>query len=37
MAGKNTKELILKSAMDLIQKDGIESFTLEKVSKRAKY
>jgi AcrR family transcriptional regulator len=36
MAGKDTKDLILKSAMDLIQNDGIESFTLEKVSKRAK-
>jgi len=36
MSGKETKDLILKSAMDIIQNDGIGSLTLEKISKRAK-
>jgi len=36
MSGTETKVLILKSAMDIIQNDGIGSLTLEKVSKKAK-
>ncbi|NBU99028.1 MAG: TetR/AcrR family transcriptional regulator [Spirochaetia bacterium] len=35
MPASETKDTILKSAMEIIQNDGIESFTIEKVSKKA--